>query len=509
MDGMKVSKSVDVLEPHPLLAGFEFSDGDLDAEAEDLQRRGAPVTFYKLGDTLVDNYNRYEACLRAAVEVNFIEWDRSASLADHLLNAVLPRVHLTEGQSAANAVRFADQYAEEAQQSSLRNLVPNARGLAANAMLGAAKSVTKPSQTALLEKSLDAAHVQHPVISQSCLSNVRCADAVRDGPFERAARRFGVSVRYVFEAKKLREHWPHFFKAVAHGLMTIADAQREVREESRREKARKLAADAARNGDADRSNSAETADELIVGDCVKGMASMVREERLFDLIFADPPYNIGIHYDSDPSGKFGDRLPDAAYQDWSLKWIKQCAWLLRPNGSIYVMINSRWQAPLWTALSAAGLHFRSTVIWHDNFPNHTDANFQPAARFIHYFTRSAKNFTWNADAIRVESERDRLGDKRRVHGHGIVPHDVWDDIFRLPGNAADRVPWPDSPPQVPAAILDRIIKASSNEGDRVLDPFTGNGTTWKQCRRLKRKFTGIERSAKYAAQARQWAMEIN
>lgn len=64
----------------------------------------------------------------------------------------------------------------------------------------------------------------------------------------------------------------------------------------------------------------------------------------------------------------------------------------------------------------------------------------------------------------------------------------------------------DAPPQVPALILERCILAASNPGDRVFDPFTGNGTTWRAARKLGRAFTGIERSPKYAAQAEQWAM---
>jgi site-specific DNA-methyltransferase (adenine-specific) len=314
---------------------------------------------------------------------------------------------------------------------------------------------------------------------------------------EIAAELCRVSPRYVYEARKLREADRSIFDEVRAGRMNLSRARVAV---SKIQRAKAIAAPQ-KFSSAKKPTPAD--DWLIVGDCLQEMAKLPAGS--FPLIFADPPYNLGWKYDADPNG---DRLPDVRYQDWCQRWIGACARLLSPDGSMFLMIDARWQGRFDVMLRNAGqggLFWRNTIVWHDTFPNHSDGNFQPAARFIHYFTRSAKNFAWNPDAVRVPSRRDELNDSRRAHDKGIVPHNVW-DISRVQGNAADRVPFDDAPPQVPAAILERIILAASNPGDRVFDPFTGNGTTWRAARKLGRKFTGIERSEKYAAQARQWAM---
>lgn len=473
---------------HPLVMAFpRLGAAQLEDLADDIRMRGEAAPILKHGEIILDDFNRCAACKIAGVPIKFREWDGSGSIAEVVAKAILPRTHFTESQRAAIAVPISDHLAGQTVPASFANL---RRG-------------KENAKTAFSAKFPDAAKVQHRETSENCSVANEPAEEKRLGrAAEIAAQLCQVSPRYVYEARKLRDVNRDLFNQVRLGLMNLSAARVAV---SKIERAKNLPTI---NGNAIKRNQNGDGDELIVGDCLEKMAKM--RDGIFDLVFADPPYNLGVKYDADPTH---DLLPDARYQDWCERWMKQCARLLAPTGSIFVMIDARWQGRFDVILRNAGLHWRNTIVWHDTFPNNTDKKFQPAARFIHYFTRSAKNFTFNADDVRVPGGRDRIKDGRRVHDKGVVLHDVWGgadggggDVSRIQGNNPERVPFDDAPPQVPAAILERIILAASNAGDRVFDPFTGNGTTWRSARKHGRKFTGIERSAKYSGQARQWAM---
>ena len=225
--------------------------------------------------------------------------------------------------------------------------------------------------------------------------------------------------------------------------------------------------------------------------------------RRFDLIFADPPYNNGTHYHADPTR---DRLSDRNYLTWCKYWMSECARLLSPSGSLFVLIDDRYSDFFGTVLRSLKdppLHRHNTIIWWEQFSNHQIKNFSHAARFIHYYTRSEKSFVWNAQDILVPSASAEVYKDSRTKPGGKVPGNVW-EIARQTGNKADTIPFDDHPPQIPDKLLRRVILAASNEGDAVFDPFAGNGTTGRAAISLGRKFLGIERSPKYAAQARLW-----
>ncbi len=481
---------------HPLTKSFPRLIGkDLDELVEEIKLRREPRPILKRGEVILDDPNYFTACTRAGVELKFQEWDGMGSLAVAIARAIIPTIHLSDSQRATVAADLTDQLAAEtlpARQAGLLREKPKRREEEKN---GADNNLQKPrfQQTAPLVHKCTNGELQN-IASQN-----GAVDRGDNRAAAVAAKLCHIGVRNVFKAIKLRKDNPGLFERVRAGLLNLSQA---TLESDRLARARLLTPAFPRRavGQAD--------DELLVGDCVEHMAKMPPKDKeqggWVDLVFADPPYNLGLPYDSDPTR---DQLPSDKYLAFSELWMRHCARLLSPRGSMFVMINDRWQGYFDVLLRKIGLHHRRTIIWHDNFPNHTDANFQPAARFILYFTKSNKpgEFTWNADPIRIPSRRDEIGDSRRVHAKGIVPHDVWDDINRVAGNAKDRVPWPDAPPQVPAPILRRILLAASNPGDRVLDPFAGNCTTWKECKALGRKFTGIERSAKYAKQGRQWA----
>lgn len=226
---------------------------------------------------------------------------------------------------------------------------------------------------------------------------------------------------------------------------------------------------------------------LAVGDCVATMRAMPAKS--VDLIFADPPFNIGYRYDV-----YRDRKPRLAYLMWASQWVRLAAARLADTGSIFIAIGDELAADYCQLARNFGLTLRNWIIWHYTFGPHQKRKFGRDHAHILYFTAHPKRFTFNADAIRVESARQRMGDKR-ANPAGRVPGDVW-QFPRLPGNAKERT---GHPCQMPEAILERIILAASNPGDLVFDPFAGSGTTLAVAKRLGRRWAGCELSPDYAA----------
>jgi len=230
----------------------------------------------------------------------------------------------------------------------------------------------------------------------------------------------------------------------------------------------------------------EFVDKIICGDCIKVMNTM--PEKSVDLIFADPPYNIGLKYDNHK-----DNMPYEEYVNWTEKWITACLRVLKDNGSIYIAIGDEYAAEVVSVLKKKGLSMRNWIIWHYTFGQNQRKKFSRAHTHIIYFTKDPTNFTFNSDDIRVKSIRQKIGDKR-ANPKGKIPDDVW-KISRVAGTFKERVK--NFPCQLPLALLERVIKASSNAGDVVLDPFIGSGTTAVASKKLGRKYIGIDISPNY------------
>lgn len=265
---------------------------------------------------------------------------------------------------------------------------------------------------------------------------------------------------------------------------------------------------------------------LAVGDCIETMANW--PEASIDLIFADPPYNIGYQYD-----KYEDKRDDHDYIDWTMKWIDGCARLLKPTGSFYILIGDEYAAETRVHLKELErdhkLVFRNWVIWHYTFGQNCRLKFNRSHAHLFYCVGSAAfdkwtakkpPFTFNREAIAVPSARQTTYNDARANPKGKLPDDTWylrpqaaqdmgdyftsieSDVWyqsRLCGTFRERTGW--HPCQLPEALLERVVKVSSNEGDLVFDPFTGSGTTLAVAARLKRDYLGCELSEDYAAKA--------
>jgi site-specific DNA-methyltransferase (adenine-specific) len=251
-------------------------------------------------------------------------------------------------------------------------------------------------------------------------------------------------------------------------------------------------------------------DEVLTGDCLRHLAELPAE--CVDLAFADPPFNIGYEYD-----RYEDRRAKEDYLAWTEKWFAAVRRVLKPHGSFYVAIGDEYAAELKVRLDALGLTLRNWIIWHYTFGVNCTQKFNRSHAHIFYYVVDPAKFTFNADAIRVASARQTTYADRRANPKGKLPDDTWvlrpqegEGIFR-----ADSDTWYVSrvcgtfkertghPCQMPEAVLERIVRASSNPGDLVLDPFSGSGTTLAVAKKLGRRWLGVEFSPDYADKVRQ------
>ncbi|OPX22389.1 MAG: site-specific DNA-methyltransferase [Planctomycetales bacterium 4484_123] len=234
--------------------------------------------------------------------------------------------------------------------------------------------------------------------------------------------------------------------------------------------------------------------QIIQGDCVQLLSQM--PEGFADLIFADPPFNIGYKYDL-----YEDRKAYDEYHAWTERWMRICAQrALKPTGSFWVAIGDEYAAEVRLIGNALGLHLRNWVIWHYTFGQNAKRKFARSHTHLFYWVKDPTGFTFNDMAVRVPSARQTTYADRRAHPAGKLPDDVW-SFSRLCGTFKERVGW--HPCQMPEKVLERIVLACSNPGELVLDPFSGSGTTCVVAARLGRKYLGIDISEEYVRRSRQ------
>jgi site-specific DNA-methyltransferase (adenine-specific) len=251
-------------------------------------------------------------------------------------------------------------------------------------------------------------------------------------------------------------------------------------------------------------------DQILTGDCLRHLAGL--QAGSVELAFADPPFNIGYEYDV-----YDDRQDRDSYLAWTEKWLAAVRRVLSPTGSFYVAIGDEYAAEIKIRLDRLGLTLRNWIIWHYTFGVSCTRKFNRSHAHIFYYVVDPRRFTFNADAVRVPSARQTTYADKRANPTGKVPDDTWvvrpqeDERFfpaqgdtwyvpRVCGTFKERT---GHPCQMPEAVLERIVRVSSNPGDLVLDPFAGSGTTLAVARRLGRRYLGIELSPEYAEAVRQ------
>ncbi|MEQ1935032.1 MAG: adenine-specific DNA-methyltransferase [Fimbriimonadaceae bacterium] len=220
------------------------------------------------------------------------------------------------------------------------------------------------------------------------------------------------------------------------------------------------------------------------------------EDASIDLVFADPPYNIGKQF-----GEFRDTWPsEEAYANWCYDWLELCIRKLKPTGSLYVMTSTQAASylDLWLRKHVT---IRSRLVWHyDSSGVQAKKYFGSLYEPILFCVKDPNSYTFNSNDIQVEARTGavrRLIDYRKSipshYNSTKVPGNVW----YIPRVRYRMPEYEEHPAQKPEALLERIIRASTNVGDLVLDPFAGTFTTCAVARRLRRRSVGIELQRKY------------
>ena len=216
----------------------------------------------------------------------------------------------------------------------------------------------------------------------------------------------------------------------------------------------------------------------------------------FDLLFADPPYNLAKTFGKE---RFGS-LSMGQYEKWLDSWLRLCVPLLKPTASVYIC--GDWRSG--SAVERAGSRYfklRNRITWEREKGRGAKANWKNTAEDIWYFTVS-DGFTFNLDAVKQRRkvvapyrENGRAKDWNEEGGfRDTHPSNIWTDIsvpfWSMPENT-------DHPTQKPEKLLAKIILASTNAGHTILDPFAGSGTTAVAAKKLGRDFVAIESDEQY------------
>jgi len=232
---------------------------------------------------------------------------------------------------------------------------------------------------------------------------------------------------------------------------------------------------------------------LHVGDC-RDVLNWLPQKGEVDLIFADPPFNWDVPYDG-----WSDDMARSAYERFTFEWLDACIDALSPKGSLWVNIPDDTAAEIVMHLKRRGLVMVNWCVWHFRFGQCRNSSFIMSKVHALYFCKDPDHRTWNPDSILEVSDRASIyGDKRtmeKASNKGMrVPMDVWYGKYwgRIQGNNAERRAGHQN--QIPEVYLERVILSCSNEGDLVLDPFAGSGTSGTVARAHGRRSIGIEQS---------------
>ena len=229
---------------------------------------------------------------------------------------------------------------------------------------------------------------------------------------------------------------------------------------------------------------------LFEGDCLEILPCLA--DSCVDTVFADPPFNLGKDYGE----VVNDQRADDEYIAWCRRWIDLCIRLLKPGGAFFLYNIPKWNIQLGHYLFQKGMEFRHWIAINIMLGLPIPGRLYPSHYSLLYFTKG-KPKTFRRIRTPIETCRHCGGEIRDYGGHrqamnanGVNLMDVWNDIppvrhwkFKSRKRKANALS---------TKLLDRVVEMSTNEGDLVLDPFGGSGTTYAVCERKRRRWLGIE-----------------
>lgn len=227
---------------------------------------------------------------------------------------------------------------------------------------------------------------------------------------------------------------------------------------------------------------------LYRGDCISFLQQVSDEK--YDLIFADPPFNLDKFYLSE----IDDSMSDASYLEWSYSWIDLCIQKLKPGGSFFI-----WNLPKWNTYFSKYLNdkllFRNWIAVDMKFSLPIASKLYPSHYSLLYYSKGIPN-VFAPDRLPMEvckkcySEiKDYGGYKSKMNPRGINLSDVW---FDIPPVRHSKYKRRKEANELSLKLMDRIIELSTNPGDLVFDPFGGAGTTYIAAELKERRWEGIE-----------------
>lgn len=241
-------------------------------------------------------------------------------------------------------------------------------------------------------------------------------------------------------------------------------------------------------------------DKTILGDSMKVLEYL--PQKSVDLLIVDPYYNLSKAF----NGNTFSKISVDEYADYTQKWLKKAIPLLKPNASVYVCCD--WQSSMVIgSVLAKHLKIINRITWQREKGRGAQSNWKNAMEDI-WFASVSDKYTFNIDDVKIRRrviapyksdgkpkdwQETKNGNYRDTH-----PSNFWDDIsipyWSMPENTAH-------PTQKPEKLIAKMILASSNKGDIVLDPFVGSGTTSVTAKKLGRRYIGIEQNPLYCGWA--------
>jgi len=245
----------------------------------------------------------------------------------------------------------------------------------------------------------------------------------------------------------------------------------------------------------------EWKNKLICGDNLKILPTIKSDS--VDLVYIDPPFFSNRSYeiiwgDEAEIRSFEDRWEGGVevYIDWMRERVMELYRVLKPTGSFY--LHCDWHAGHYLKVMCdeifGGKNFQNEIIWHYQTGGATKIRYSRKHDNILFYTKG-KKWIFNSEVIKIKRTEKSLKRAQTPKGARISKNDIYknpDDVFIIPQMnpmAKERLGYPT---QKPEALLERIIKASSNKGDLVLDAFCGCGTTMAVSQQLGRRWIGID-----------------
>ena len=238
------------------------------------------------------------------------------------------------------------------------------------------------------------------------------------------------------------------------------------------------------------------------GDCIKTLNEKI-DEKSIDLIFADPPYNLsgnGLKWKGNKTGgdwymvnEAWDKMTAPEYMQFTRKWVGACVKALKDTGSIYIACSYHNIGEVMIVLKQLDFKINNIITWYkiNAMPNMTRRVFTHSTEFVIWAVKG-KGWTFNYKKIKeINPEKQKDGSLKQMRDFWELP--LVQGKERLRGENGKAL----HPTQKPEEMLKRIILASSNKGDVVLDPFLGSGTTTCVAQKYNRNWIGIEQDKEY------------